>query len=230
MKALLVDDDPDLQDVISLVLGQEGFEVISATSVAAAVAAFRREHPSFVLLDINLPDESGFDVCLRIRAESQVPILMLTARGEEEDVVRALEIGADDYLTKPFSPRMLTSRIKALLRRAGLETTEPLAVGGLRLDAGNLALHLGDATTIHLTRLEFSLLQMLLAHPGDTVHADRLLAHIWGRRSGGDRHVLKQLVHRLRNKFGERSDGGSVIENVPGIGYRLRPERLQARG
>lgn len=226
MKVLLVDDDHDLQVVISLMLEQEGFEVIRAESVAAAVAAFRRMHPGFVILDVNLPDGLGFDVCMRIRAESQVPILMLTVRDEEEDIVRALELGADDYLTKPFSPRILLSRIRALVRRAGLETIESPEVGGVRLDGSTLTLHAGESGEVQLTRLEYSLLQLLLAHPGEVMHSDRLLAHIWGRRSGGDRHVLKQLVHRLRQKLGEKSDIGRSIENVPGIGYRLRAEVL----
>jgi DNA-binding response OmpR family regulator len=230
MKVLVVDDDLDLQVVTGMVLEHEEFQVIQATDVASAVTAFRREQPGLVLLDINLPDGLGFDVCLRIRAESQVPILMLTVRGEEEDLVRALELGADDYLTKPFSPRMLITRVRALLRRAGLEAAIPQAITGLRLDATDLTLHIGDEVQIRLTRLEYSLLQLLFAHPGDTVHADRMLAHVWGRRGGGDRHVLKQLVHRLRHKVGEASDLGSFIENVPGVGYRLRPERLSVAG
>lgn len=230
MKVLIVDDDADLLVVTSLALEQEGFEVTQATDVAGAVMAFRRELPALVLLDINLPDGFGFDVCMRIRAESQVPILMLTVRGEEQDVVRALEIGADDYLTKPFSPRMLITRVKALLRRAGLEAAPPPEIDGLQLDASNLLLRFRGGADVRLTRLEYSLLQLLFAHPGDTVHADRLLAHVWGRRGGGDRHVLKQLVHRVRNKVGEGSDLGSFIENVPGVGYRLRPERLRRAG
>jgi DNA-binding response OmpR family regulator len=125
---------------------------------------------------------------------------------------------------------MLITRIRALLRRAGLEAAIPQAITGLRLDATDLTLHIGDEVQIRLTRLEYSLLQLLFAHPGDTVHADRMLAHVWGRRGGGDRHVLKQLVHRLRHKVGEASDLGSFIENVPGVGYRLRPERLSVAG
>lgn len=229
MKLLVVDDDPDLRVVITMLFEQEGHEVVEASDVASAISAFRRERPAAVLLDVNLPDGLGFDVCMRIRAESRAPILMLTVRGEEDDVVRALELGADDYLTKPFTPRMLVTRVNALLRRAGNPIAEPLAIGSIRLDATTLTLHVGTEM-VHLTRLEYSLLQLLLTHPDEIVHADQLLAHIWGHRTGGDRHVLRQLVHRLRQKFGEGPDSDSSIENVPGIGYRLRPERILRRG
>ncbi|GMW08103.1 MAG: DNA-binding response regulator [Nevskiales bacterium] len=230
MKVLLVDDDPDLLVVIRLMLEQEGFEVVQATGVAAAITAFRRERLGLVLLDVNLPDGLGFDVCLRIRAESQVPILMLSVRDEEADIVRALELGADDYLTKPFSPKILVTRIKALLRRTRLETAEPLRVNGLRLDPGTLTLHADGSGEVRLTRLEFSLLQLLFAHVGETVHADRLMAHVWGRRSGGDRHVLSQLVHRLRGKLEGEAGLGAVIESVPGLGYQLRPQSPPTAG
>ncbi len=230
MKVLLVDDDPDLLVVIRLTLEQEGFEVVQATSVAAAITAFRRERLGLVLLDVNLPDGLGFDVCLRIRAESQVPILMLSVRDEEADVVRALELGADDYLTKPFSPKILATRIKALLRRTRLEVVEPLTISGLRLEPGTLTLHTEGNGEVRLTRLEYSLLQLLFAHVGETVHADRLMAHVWGRRSGGDRHVLSQLVHRLRGKLDAQAGLGAIIESVPGFGYQLRSPSRQAGG
>ena len=221
MKLLLVDDDPELLVVTALVLEKEGFTVVQAGSVAAAVAAFRREQPALVLLDINLPDGLGFDVCRRIRVDSQAPILMLTVRGEEEDLVQALEIGADDYLTKPYSPRTLVARVKALLRRAGVEAAGPQELGRLRLDGQTLTLKVGGQVVAQFTRLEYSLLQLLIAHVNEPVHADRMLAHVWGRKGGGDRQVLKQLVHRLRHKVGEQAGVGLVLETVPGVGYRL---------
>jgi DNA-binding response OmpR family regulator len=221
VKLLLVDDDADLRAVTSFALQQAGFLVVGASTVPAAVAAFESEHPDLVLLDINLPGGSGFDVCSAIRRSSRVPIMMLTVRGEEADLVRALELGADDYLTKPFSPRTLIARVKALLRRAGLETSGRTEVGDLLLDAGTLTLHLGEARSVRLTRLEFRLLQLLIAHAGQPVHTDRLLAHVWGHKGGGDRQVLKQLVHRLRLKLGEGSEPDGRIETIPAVGYRL---------
>jgi DNA-binding response OmpR family regulator len=195
--------------------------VVGAESVPAAVATFEQENPDLVLLDINLPGGSGFDVCSAIRRVSRAPIMMLTVRGEEEDLVRALELGADDYLTKPFSPRTLIARVRALLRRAGIEVSGRTEVGDLALEADTMTLRLGSARSVHVTRLEFRLLQLLFAHAGQPVHTDRLLAHVWGHKGGGDRQVLKQLVHRLRLKLGEDSEAGSRIETVPGVGYRL---------
>jgi DNA-binding response OmpR family regulator len=221
VKLLLVDDDADLRAVTSFALQQAGFLVIGASNVLTAVATFEQENPDLVLLDINLPDGSGFEVCSAIRRVSRAPIMMLTVRGEEEDLVRALDLGADDYLTKPFSPRTLIARVRALLRRAGIEVSGRTQAGDLALEADTLTLRFGEARSVRVTRLEFRLLQLLFAHAGQPVHTDRLLVHVWGRKGGGDRQVLKQLVHRLRLKLGEDSEAGSRIETVPGVGYRL---------
>lgn len=221
MKLLLVDDDVDLRAVTSFALQQAGFLVVGAGTVADALAAFTREQPDLVLLDVNLPGGTGFDVCSGIRRSSRVPIMMLTVRGEEQDLVHALELGADDYLTKPFSPRTLIARVKALLRRAGLETTGRTEVGQVALNAETLTLHIKGMSPVRVTRLEFRLLQLLIAHAGQPVHTDRLLAHVWGHKGGGDRQVLKQLVHRLRLKLGETSETGGRLETIPAIGYRL---------
>jgi DNA-binding response OmpR family regulator len=223
MKLLLVDDDADLLDVTGFALEQAGFNVVQASTVAGAVKAFRRERPDLVLLDINLPDGLGFDACLAIRGESAVPVMMLTVRGEEEDLVRALELGADDYVTKPYSPRSLIARVKALLRRSGIEPSAPATAGQLRLDAAGLTLRIGESRAIRVTRLEFRFLQLLFAHPGETVRTDRMLVHVWGRNVSEDRQVLKQLVHRVRQKIGG-ADGHGFIETIPGVGYRLRTD------
>jgi DNA-binding response OmpR family regulator len=222
MKLLLVDDDPDLLAITVFVLQQAGFEVMTAGSVADALRAFRRERPDLVLLDINLPDGLGFDAATSIRAESPVPIMMLTVRGEEEDLVRALELGADDYLAKPFSPKTLIARIRALLRRAGLEPAGPVTAGALALDADNLTLLIGEARKVSMTPLECRVLRSLFANAGRPVQADHLLAHVWGRKDHGDRQVLKQVIHRLRHKLGTDDEDQTYIETVPGVGYRLR--------
>jgi DNA-binding response OmpR family regulator len=173
------------------------------------------------ILDINLPGGSGFELCGLLRKESTTPIMMLTARGEEADLVRALELGADDYLTKPFSPRTLVARVKALLRRAGHEGSSPTRVGELALDADLLMLHIGERE-MRVTPLESRLLQLLLANAGTVVHTDRLLVNIWGHRGGGDRQLLKQLVHRLRQKIGDDPEQPRWLETVPSVGYMLR--------
>lgn len=221
MKLLLVDDDADLLAVTAFALQQAGYLVVKAVTCPAALHAFAEEQPDLVLLDINLPGGTGFEVCAAIRRESRVPIMMLTARGEEQDLVHALELGADDYLTKPFSPRTLIARVKALLRRAGLESSGRTAAAGLELDADTLTLKCADGTTIRVTQLESRLLHLLIAQAGQTVHTDRLLAHVWGRKGGGDRQLLKQLVHRLRQKMGEKPDEPRWIETIPGVGYRV---------
>lgn len=222
MKLLLVDDDLDLLTVTGFALQQAGYLVVKADAYAPAMRAFELEQPDLAILDINLPGGSGFDLCAAFRRGSRVPIMMLTVRGEEEDLVRALELGADDYLTKPFSPRTLLARVKALLRRAGMEAAGRSRVGELELDAGTLLLRIGSDREIRLTPLETRLLQLLLAQAGRPVATDRLLQHVWGRRGGGDRQLLKQLVHRLRQRIGDDSDTPRWIETVPGVGYRLR--------
>jgi DNA-binding response OmpR family regulator len=220
MKLLLVDDDLDLLAVTGFALQQAGYLVVKATSFGSALATFRDERPDLAILDINLPGGSGFDLCATLRRESRLPILMLTARHEESDLVRALELGADDYLTKPFSPRTLIARVKALLRRVAPEAGDRAQVGPLQLDLDALALHVEGGAEHRVTPLESRLLQLLIANVGQAVHTDRLLVHIWGHRGGGDRQLLKQLVHRLRLKLG--GDEPGWIETIPNVGYRLR--------
>ena len=135
MKILIADDDRDLLGLIAFTLTQAGYLVVRASDGPSAIHAFQGESPDLAVLDINMPGASGFQVCEAIRAKSRIPVMMLTVRGEEEDLIKALDLGADDYLTKPFSPRTLLARIKALLRRAGIENAAPVSVGRLSLDA-----------------------------------------------------------------------------------------------
>lgn len=222
MKILAVDDDADLLALVGFALTNAGYAVVKAGDAPAALGAFDAERPDLVILDINLPTGSGFDICREIRGRSTVPIMMLTVRGEEEDLVRALELGADDYLTKPFSPRTLLARVKALLRRSGLGAGDTLAAGQLTLDQESHTLAIAGGAPLRLTRLETRLLQILLAHAGRVVSTERLLTHVWGYRGSGDRQLLKQLVHRLRQKL-ERDPGGTdVLQTEAGVGYRIR--------
>ncbi|MDH4105815.1 MAG: response regulator transcription factor [Gammaproteobacteria bacterium] len=221
MKILIVDDDPDLLSLVGFALSQSGFAVVKGADVASALKSFAAEAPDLAILDINLPGGSGFDICEAIRKQSRIPVMMLTARGEEEDLVRALDLGADDYLTKPFSPRTLLARVRALLRRSGVESGGAMTVGRLRLDLEALVLHLGDGPAVKLTKLETRLLQILLANAGHVVGTERLLTHVWGHRGSGDRQLLKQLVHRLRHKIEADPADPRVLRTEAGAGYRI---------
>ena len=220
MKVLVADDDADLRELIGFSLMQAGYLVIKAGDGPAALRRFEEEAPDLVLLDINMPHLSGFQVCETIRTRSRVPVMMLTVRGEEEDLVRALGLGADDYLTKPFSPRTLLARVKALLRRAGMESTAPLAAGRVSLDLEEHTVRIGAGAPVRLTKLELRLLQMLLANAGHAVNSERLLTQVWGHRSGGDRQLLKQLVHRLRQKI-ESDPAAPALLRTAAAGYKL---------
>ncbi len=221
MKILVVDDDAELLSLIAFALRQTGYLAVEAADGAQALAAFAREGPDLVILDVNLPDTDGFELCRQIRAQAGTPIMMLTVRSSEEDQVRGLDLGADDYLTKPFSPRTLLARIKALLRRAGLENTAPLAAGRVNLDIEEHTVRIGEAEPVRLTKLELRLLQMLLANAGHTVSSDRLLIQVWGHRNSGDRQLLKQLVHRLRQKIETDPATPQLLQTASGAGYKL---------
>jgi DNA-binding response OmpR family regulator len=223
VKILLVDDDPDLLAVTGFALQQAGFLVVKAEDGAAALTAFQREQPDLAVLDINLPKMNGFELAQKLRERSRIPLIMLTARSEEEDVVRALSIGADDYLSKPFSPKILLARVKALLRRVGIEAEETVALGALSLDVAELTLSGLARGPVRLTPLETRFLQLLFAHAGRTVPTDRLLVHVWGNRAGGNRQLLKQLVHRLRQKLEHDPAEPELIRTVPNAGYLINP-------
>lgn len=205
MKLLVADDDRDLLELVAFALTQSGYIVIKAADGRQALQSFDREQPDLAILDLNMPVLSGFDVCSRIREVSTIPVLILTSRDEEDDQVRALDMGADDYLTKPFLPRTLLARVRALLRRAGQEgqVAGPVAApgGGLVLDPDELTVSLAGGAPVPLTKLEYRLLQSLLARAGASVASERLLTQVWGQRGSGDRQLLKQLVHRLRQKI-----------------------------
>ena len=222
MKILVVDDDLELSGLISYALRQAGYLVVESGDGQAALAAFEREEPNLVILDVNLPRLSGLEVCRQIRAVSKVPVMMLTVRAGEEDQVQALDLGADDYLTKPFSPKTLLARVRALLRRAGTEKPAPLAAGDFSLDLEISAVSVRGGEPVRLTRLELRLFQLLLANAGHTLPAERLLSHVWGSRGSGDRQLLKQLVHRLRQKIEADAAEPRYLVTVSGVGYALQ--------
>jgi DNA-binding response OmpR family regulator len=228
MKALIVDDDRVLADVLAFTLRREGFQVILAHDGETALEKWSEEQPDLLVLDVNMPRLDGFSVCRRIREQANTPIILLTVRGEEDDIVHGLELGADDYITKPFSPRQLVARAHAVLRRAGKAATPALrSVGTLCLDPSRRELRLADGDPVSLTPLETRLLDYLMLNAGHVLTADAIIDHVWGAE-GGDRDMLRQLVHRLRTKFGQASKDVQVdatsqswLETVPGLGYGL---------
>jgi DNA-binding response OmpR family regulator len=230
MKALIVDDDRVLADVVAFTLRREGFQTCLAYNGEAALQRWAEEQPDLIVLDVNMPKLDGFAVCRCIRAQAETPILLLTVRGEEDDIVHGLELGADDYITKPFSPRQLVARAQAVLRRAGkTPATAIQQVGQMRLDPNRREIQVGLGETVALTPLESRLLNYLTINAGHVLTTEAIIDQVWGPE-GGDRDMLRQLVRRLRVKIAQACDTGSngpdaigpvYIETVPGLGYGL---------
>ena len=219
MKALIVDDDRVLADVVAFTFRREGFEVIQAYDGPTAIRRWSEEHPDIVILDVNMPTMDGFTVCRHIRERSNTPIILLTVRGEEDDIVEGLEIGADDYIVKPFSPRQLVARANAVLRRAGQTAISPiLQVGELTFDSSQRRVTIGAGDPISLTPLEGRLLDYLMANAGHVLTTDAIIDHVWGP-GGGDRDMLRQLVRRLRSKIEAHPADPNYIKTIPGLGY-----------
>jgi len=221
VKILIVDDDRELRELVGFVVRRAGYEVAEAGDGPEAVRKHAAERPELVILDVNLPGFDGFEVCRRIRAESDTPVMMLTVRGEESDQVRGLDLGADDYLAKPFSPAALLARVRAVLRRRGTDRPAPLGSGAIVLDPDLQTVSVDAAPPVRLTNLEFRLLQLMVATPNRTVPPERLVRHVWGHRANDDRQLLKQLVHRVRQKIETDPADPRFLKTVPGVGYRL---------
>ncbi len=221
---LVVDDEERLRSLVCSYLVQEGFHVLIAGDGTRALELMHTEQPDLVVLDLMLPGIDGLEVCRRLRTFSDAYVLMLTARGEEIDRVIGLEVGADDYLTKPFSPRELVARIRAMLRRprsgsASEALPPPLQFGALTIDQARHEASLA-AVPLVLTNLEYELLVGLAAHPGRTFTRAQLLDRIWGTDYFGDDHVVDVHIANLRKKLGPGPDGLERIKGVRGIGYQ----------
>ena len=224
MKILVADDDLELLRLVAFTLRQAGYLIIEAQDGPTALALFAAERPDLVILDVNMPRLGGFEVLKTVRADDQTtPVMMLTVRSTEEDQVRGLDLGADDYLAKPFSPRTLLARVRALLRRSGVERAGAVEAGDLSLDSESQSVSIAGAAAVRLTQLEFRLLHFLIVNSGHTLPAERLLTHVWGSRGMGDRQLLKQLVHRLRRKIERDPAAPRFLVTVGGIGYSLNP-------
>jgi two-component system, OmpR family, alkaline phosphatase synthesis response regulator PhoP len=224
---LVVDDERHIVDLVRLYLEKEGFRVTEAHDGEEALAAHARHDPDLVVLDVMLPKIDGFEVCREIRRRGDTPILMLTARSDDIDAIVGLEIGADDYVTKPFNPRALVARVKAILRRTDATSrgARPIVVGELRIDPGRREAMVGDRR-LELRAREFDLLAALARDPGLVLTRDGLLEDVWGTDFPGETRTVDVHVAEVRKKLG---DDGPRIETVRGFGYRLvPPARVQA--
>jgi DNA-binding response OmpR family regulator len=227
MRALIVDDDHTLADLLAFTLRRAGFETLLTFDARGAMQLFQSSSPDIVVLDINLPGDgslsSGFDVCREIRKTSNVPIIMLTVRDDEDDIIEGLNLGADDYVSKPFSPRQLVARIQTVLRRANEGqhlTPAPYVLNDIRFDAGRREFQRGDAMPVTLTRLESRLFEVLILNANQVLPAEHIIAHVWGAGQGTP-DMLRQLIRRLRRKVENDPTNPQLIRNLPGIGYKL---------
>jgi len=223
---LVVDDDPGVLDVVAFTLRREGFDVDERSDGASALEAARARHYDIVILDVMLPELSGTDVCRALRAESDVPILMLTARDAELDRVIGLELGADDYVTKPFSTPELLSRVRAILRRRELDRanvgTAVRNLGGLHIDLGRHEV-LVDGERVHLTLSEFKVLALLAERPENIVSRRELMQHLWASEHVGDEHACEVHISNLRRKIERDASSPERLVTVRGLGYKLVP-------
>jgi len=221
-RVLVVDDEPDILDLVRLNLTQAGYQVDTAKTGQEAIDCARRNPPALVVLDLMLPDRSGTDVCRELRADatlSETPVIMLTAKTEEVDRVVGFELGADDYVTKPFSPRELVLRVKAVLRRGRGAEERPrrLSHGALDLDVERHRCSV-DGAVIDLTAKEFGLLTALMSRPGRVMTRERLLDEVWGSDISVTLRTIDTHLKRLREKLG---DAGALIDTIRGVGYRF---------
>ncbi len=221
---LVVEDEGSIASFVSLYLKNAGYTVRTASTGSEALSQAAAQMPNLIVLDLMLPDIDGIEVCKRIRQQSDVPILMLTARDEDVDKIIGLEVGADDYLTKPFNPRELVARVKSILRRAAPERrereSEVIDHGDLHIDAGRREVTVGDEE-IQLAPKEFDLLWELLDHRGLVLTRDQLLERVWGYTFAGDTRTVDVHVRQLRRKLGD----ASPIVTVWGVGYKVSPAK-----
>jgi DNA-binding response OmpR family regulator len=231
IKILVVEDDAEILDLVAYVLRRERFVVVEARDGAEGLRRWSTERPDLVVLDLGLPGIDGFDVLRQIRARDGTPVLVLTGRTDNRDVVRTFSLGTDDFLAKPFEFRELTARIRAILRRAkggSFDATEPpVEVEGLRLVPESCEVSWrGDG--VRLTPTEFRILYMLVTNSGHVVSASRLYTHVWGSE-GADANALRSHISHIRSKLDRDGAGPGEIASVPGVGYVFRPAPLEAK-
>jgi DNA-binding response OmpR family regulator len=216
---LVVEDEPNIADLVDLYLSRDGFRVLKQATGEGGLAAIRDHRPRLVVLDVGLPDIDGLEVCRRIRASSTLPVIFLTARADEVDRVLGLELGADDYLTKPFAPAELVARVKAVLRRTdGMQTAEVVQVGSVVVDLGRREIRVDDVP-VEFTTKEFELLRFLAERPGRALSRQQILDAVWGPDWYGDERTVDVHMAQVRKKVGD----ACVITTVRGVGYRMEP-------
>ena len=227
MKVLVVEDDLALADVLAFTLRRAGFETMMAHDGVEGLERWQAESPDLIVLDLNLPRLDGMSVCRRISANGDTPIVILSVRSDEDDVVLGLEQGADDYVVKPFSPRQLVARIEAVLRRVTgqIIAPGPIEAGAFTLDPSNHKLWLNGDLVASLTPLENRCLEVLMRSSGQVIPTDSLIDYVWGP-TGGDRVMLKQLIYRLRRKIDRESSPNSRLTAVTGVGYAFDQDAL----
>jgi len=234
VRILLVDDDRELIDLLAFALKRAGLEPVAAHDAGAALRLYEERSPDLVVLDINLGASSGLDVLKELRSRGQLPVIMLTALDSEEDKVRGLELGADDYLTKPFSHRELIARIRAQLRRSGQEWQPARRTPETRLQVGSITLDLAEHSVtkagrqVSLTVTEFRLLHCLMSNAGAVVPTGTLLKQVWGYHDPGGSDVVRVTVHRLRRKLEEDATRPSLLHTIPGVGVLLKADERSA--
>jgi len=223
---LVVDDEPIVREVVVRYLAREGHKTLEAADGNGARTTIERSDPDLVVLDVMLPGTDGLELCRWIRARSELPVIMLTARGEEADRIVGLELGADDYVTKPFSPREVVARVRAVLRRAGVRVTAPhgdvLAFGDLEIDGPRREVR-NRGEPVRLTRKEFDLLYVLASQPGTTFTRSQLLEEVWDFAWDGDTATVTVHVRRLRQKIEADPSNPTHLVTVWGVGYRFEP-------
>ena len=221
MKAriLVIDDDEALSEMIGIVLRNDGFDPVFCADGAEALAVFKATQPDLVLLDLMLPGTDGIEVCRQIRNESDLPIVMLTAKSDTSDVVRGLESGADDYVPKPFKPAELVARVRARLRPADLKAPETLRIGEVSIDVAGHSVARGGEK-VSLTPLEFDLLVALARKPWQVFTRELLLEQVWGYRHAADTRLVNVHVQRLRSKIERDPEAPEIVLTVRGVGYK----------
>jgi DNA-binding response OmpR family regulator len=227
-KILIVDDEKNIVELIKFHLKKENYRVIEAYKGKDALDLYRKEKPDLIILDVMLPDMGGFEVCKTIRKESRVPIIMLTAKGEEIDKILGFELGADDYITKPFSPRELLARIKAVLKRTRTSNidTNQIQVGPFKINVNKREIYKNDVL-LELKPKEFDLLKLFITNPGRVFTRQYLLEQIWGYDYLGDTRTVDVHIRRLRQKIEDNDKNASYIKTVHGVGYKFVVESEQ---
>jgi len=219
MKTLIVEDDKTLADILAFTFVREGFEVVQAFTGSDAITLWEKENPDLMLLDVNIPFPDGFSVCETIRKDWDTPIIFLTVRNDEEDIIHGLDVGADDYISKPFSPRQLMARVDAVLRRSCHNFEENhLQVGAVFLDLEQKTLTIPDQEPIPLSDSECRFIHCIMRYAGQVVTSQILINCIWGL-GHGNKEMLRQMVHRLRKKLEPVEVNKPMIETMAGVGY-----------